>query len=86
VAGALERGGQPALVLGTRASLATRLDASAVGKIAPDLHGVFVIDERDLLSAERTDFAASEVTSAAIAVAVPAVVSTRRAVPTRTFR
>ncbi len=55
MAGPLEGGAQPALVLGARSSLPARLDARAVGEVTAQLGWIFIVDAVRLLNAERAD-------------------------------
>jgi hypothetical protein len=55
MAGPLESHGQHALVTGTGAGLAARIDLAAVRHVAPELRGLFVVNVLDLVDAKGTD-------------------------------
>ena len=65
MAGALQRCGQPALVLGAGAGPSAPLYSAAIGDETPKLRRIFVVDRGCLVDAERADLAPTEVASPA---------------------
>jgi hypothetical protein len=55
VTGALEGGGEHTLVTGAGAGLAPGLDLAAVGDVATEAGGLFVVDGGDFVDAEGAD-------------------------------
>ena len=74
MAGALQRGGQPALVLGAGARPAAPLYPAAIGDVTSELRRIFVVDRGCFVDTERTDLAPAEIAPAASA-ATPTPVS-----------
>lgn len=58
--GPLQREREHALVTRARAGFASRLDLAAVGNVAAELRGFFVVDGLDLVDAEGADTAPPE--------------------------
>jgi hypothetical protein len=57
----LEGDAQSPLMARTRASLATRLDLTAIRKIAVQARDIFIVDLENMIDAERADLAPPEV-------------------------
>jgi hypothetical protein len=57
----LEGSGQPPLMLGARPRLPPRLNAAAIRKVSPELHGILVVDGLRFLHTEGANLPPSEV-------------------------
>jgi hypothetical protein len=85
VPGTLERDAQATLVLGARACLSSGFNAGAIGKEPSELAGVLVVDDLDLLDAERTHPAPTEPALPPVS-ALSALTAVRRTVTARPVR
>src|SRR5438270_10638875 len=66
VATALDRRRQRALVVRAGAGLAARLDLTTLGDIAAQTARILIVDDHDLVGAERTNLSARHVTAAVL--------------------
>jgi len=72
--GAFDRPGQDALVFGTGARTASRMNASGIRDVLLQQSDVFVVDMVDLFGAELADFATTASTTGSPAAATRAAV------------